>query len=32
MNAAGRVVVFSPRHPTGPDDERGDFDLFVLAR
>jgi Tol biopolymer transport system component len=32
LDATGRVVVFSSRHPTGPEDDRADFDLFVLRR
>lgn len=32
VDAAGRVFAFSSRHPTGPEDDRADFDLFVLKR
>jgi Tol biopolymer transport system component len=32
LDATSRVVVFSSRHPTGPEDDRADFDLFVLRR
>ncbi len=29
LDASGRVVTFTSRHPTGPSDDRNDFDLFV---
>jgi Tol biopolymer transport system component len=32
LDAAGRVFAFSSRHPTGPEDDRADFDLFVVRR
>jgi Tol biopolymer transport system component len=31
IDAAGRVVAFSSRHPTGELDNRNDFDLFIRA-
>jgi Tol biopolymer transport system component len=31
IDAAGRVVAFSSRHPTGPEDESADFDLRRVA-
>jgi Tol biopolymer transport system component len=32
LDASGRVVVFSSRHPMGDDDTGNDFDLFVATR
>jgi Tol biopolymer transport system component len=32
LDAAGRVFAFSSRHPTGPEDDRADFDLFILKQ
>jgi Tol biopolymer transport system component len=32
LDAAGRVFAFSSRHPTGPEDDGADFDLFVVKR
>jgi hypothetical protein len=32
LDASGRVVVFSSRHPIGDDDTRNDFDLFIATR
>jgi Tol biopolymer transport system component len=32
MDGSGRIVVFSSRHPVGPDDLRHDEDLFVHRR
>ncbi len=32
LDASGRVVAFSSRHPIADDDTRNDFDLFVATR
>ena len=32
LDASGRVVVFSSRHPIAQDDTGNDFDLFVATR
>jgi hypothetical protein len=32
IDAKGDVVVFSSRHPGGPDDNGTDFDLFIWLR
>ena len=31
IDATGSVIAFSSRHPTGPTDERNDFDLYVAT-
>ena len=32
IDAAGRVVTFTSRHPTDATDNRNDFDLFVRVK
>jgi Tol biopolymer transport system component len=32
VDGAGRMFAFSSRHPTGPEDDRADFDLFIVKR
>jgi Tol biopolymer transport system component len=32
VDAAGRMFALSSRHPTGPEDDRADFDLFIVKR